>query len=127
MGGDQVSARHRIADAADDAGWSTERHDFLWLYSAPGSGAAAIATQYTVTGQPRAPLVRIGATLRPITGRDKAGQIIAIIQTLGAAGQPETGPPTRPPDQTASPPRPQGEHGGTAAADAAATAPERQS
>ncbi|SIH56374.1 Uncharacterised protein [Mycobacteroides abscessus subsp. abscessus] len=77
-----MSAHSRIDIAAHDAGWTIEHHGFAWLYSAPNADhALAIGTQYTMTGQPRKPLLRIGGTLRPITGADKTGQIIAIIES----------------------------------------------
>lgn len=77
-----MSAHTRIDIAAHDAGWTIEHHGFAWLYSPPDAAdTLAIGTQYTMTGQPRKPLLRVGGTLRPITGTDKTGQIIAIIES----------------------------------------------
>ncbi|SIC19710.1 hypothetical protein [Mycobacteroides abscessus] len=103
-----MSAHTRIDMAAHDAGWTIEHHEFVWIYSSPEEDLA-VGTQYTVTGRPRQPQVRIGGTLRPVTGPNVTAQIIAIIENTQA--------PTRPAStcQPASPPRPQGEHGGTAA------------
>lgn len=103
-----MSAHTRIDMAAHDAGWTIERHEFVWVYSSPAEDLA-VGTQYTLTGRPRQPQVRIGGSLRPVTGPNVTGQIIAIIENTEAPTSPA------PISQPASPPRPQGEHGGTAA------------
>ncbi len=120
-----MSAHTRIDIAAHDAGWTVENHGYTWVYSAPAPDDLAVGTQYTLTGRPRRPQARIGGTLRPITGHNTTGQIIAIIETSTAPTDPNQRPQDRtdPPDP--APPRSQGDPGGTATADASAksTAP----
>lgn len=76
-----MSAQTRIDIAAHDAGWTIENHGYTWVYSAPEPADLAVGTQYTLTGRPRRPQIRAGGTLRPITGHDTTGQILAIIET----------------------------------------------
>lgn len=106
--GDTVSAHTRIDIAAHDAGWTIEHHEFVWIYSSQTEDLA-VGTQYTLTGRPRQPQVRIGGNLRPITGPNVTGQIIAIIENTTTPTGPELNP------EIASPPSSQGEPGGTAA------------